>query len=113
MRRSLRSMAFVIPALLAMSPRVSLVDEPAKATPRPQADGWQPNPKLLEDLERRKTPVNYRESEVAPYQLPDPLLCEDGTRVSGTEAWERKRRPETLELFRKFVYGRTPSKPSE
>ncbi len=79
----------------------------------PRGGGWKADPKLLEDLQRRKLSWNYRESEVAEYRLPDPLLCADGTRVSSSEEWERKRRPETLELFRKFVYGRTPTRPSE
>jgi hypothetical protein len=50
---------------------------------------------------------------VPPYTLPDPLLCADGSRVSTREKWEQKRRPETLELFRKYVYGRMPGKPAQ
>ena len=77
------------------------------------ADGWQADPKLQEDLARKKTPWIYREQDVPPYTLPDPLLCADGSRVTTKEQWEQKRRPETLELFRKYVYGRMPPKPSE
>jgi len=103
-------------AWLTMSPVAGFGDErvePTKAPARPREGGWQPNQELLDDLQRRKVPWNYRESEVVAYHLPDPLVCEDGTHVSNPEVWERKRRPETLELFRKFVYGRTPSRPSE
>jgi hypothetical protein len=68
---------------------------------------------LIESLQRRKVPWIYRESDVPGYRLPDPLRCEDGSRVSVADEWGRKRRPETLELFRKFVYGRAPAGPSE
>src|SRR5688500_16484131 len=70
--------------------------------------GWQPDPKLLADLEARKTPYNYREGAVPKYELPDPLVCTDGSRVTSSGQWEAKRRGETLELFRQHVYGRTP-----
>ena len=43
------------------------------------------------------------------YVLPDPLGATDGSVVTSVAAWERKRRPETLELFAREVYGRTPS----
>jgi len=49
---------------------------------------------------------NYDESKVPRYLLPDPLLCADGTRIATTEAWERKGRPETLDRFAFWVYGR-------
>lgn len=75
--------------------------------------GWQPDPRLIQELEQRKVSWIYRESEVPPYRLPDPLVCADGTRVSTHEEWSRKRRPETLELFRRYVYGRSPDKPAE
>jgi (4-O-methyl)-D-glucuronate---lignin esterase len=79
----------------------------------PKQAGWQPDPKLIEDLQRRKVPWLYRESDVPAYRLPDPLVCADGSRVSSRKEWELKGRPETLELFRKFVYGRSPGRPSE
>lgn len=103
-------------ALITMVPLSGFGDErdgSTKVPNRPREGTWQADPDLLADLERRKAPFNFRESKVVAYELPDPLLCEDGSHVSGAEAWERRRRPETLELFRKFVYGRTPSRPSE
>lgn len=38
--------------------------------------------------------------------LPDPLVARDGSAVRTVEAWETRRRPELLELFREHVYGR-------
>lgn len=53
-------------------------------------------------------PVNYDENKVPNYQLPDVLLCSDGTRVDSRRQWERKRRPEILEMFQSQMFGRTP-----
>src|SRR5688500_10523145 len=76
-----------------------------------QASGWQPDPALIAELERRKVTWTYRESEVPSYRLPDPLQSADGSKITTRQQWERKRRPETLELFREHVYGRSPTKP--
>lgn len=40
--------------------------------------------------------------------LPDPLMMQNGERVTSAAAWQTTRRPEVLELFRKNVYGRAP-----
>ena len=53
----------------------------------------------------------YDESKVAPYELPDPLACLDGTKVTDSSAWLKKRRPEVLSLFEDEVFGRSPGKP--
>ncbi|MBN1445214.1 MAG: acetylxylan esterase [Candidatus Omnitrophica bacterium] len=55
--------------------------------------------------------VNYSEEKVPGYILPDPLLCNDGTRVADVFSWKAKRRPEILELFREHVYGHSFSLP--
>ena len=74
-----------------------------------QEQGWQPKPSSLEDLAKRKTSWVYREADVPPYQIPDPLICADGTKVTDRQIWEQKRRPELLELFSKYEYGRAPA----
>lgn len=51
------------------------------------------------------------ESQVPPYQLPDPLVLSSGERVSDAETWTHKRRPEVLELFRTQMFGRQPPAP--
>jgi hypothetical protein len=58
-------------------------------------------------------PVNYDEAKVPTYDLPDPLVMEDGTPVETPEQWYEHRRPELLRLFEEHVYGRTPKRSLE
>src|SRR5258706_8436235 len=56
--------------------------------------------------------VNYDESKMPPFTLPDPLVFANGKKVSSVKAWQNSRRPELLELFRSQMYGRAPGRPS-
>ena len=49
----------------------------------------------------------FDEAKVPPYTLPDPLVCQDGTRVTDAQTWREKRRPELLRLFESEEYGKT------
>lgn len=60
------------------------------------------------DAQPKKFAPNYDEAKVPKYTLPDPLVMQDGTRVTDAETWTKKRRPEILRLFETEVYGRTP-----
>ena len=53
--------------------------------------------------------VNYDESKVPQYTLPDVLRCTNGDMVSSVEQWENQRKPEVLEMFASQMYGRTPT----
>jgi len=53
--------------------------------------------------------VNYDESKVPKYALPDPLRLSDGRRVASRKEWFERRRPEILRLFESNVYGRCPA----
>ena len=55
-----------------------------------------------------KSKINYDESKVPNYTLPELLVCKDGTKVTTSQEWERHRRPEIIEFFSKSVYGVTP-----
>ena len=57
--------------------------------------------------------TNYDESKVPKYTLPDPLVTEDGKKVTSAEMWRTKRRPEILRLFQTHVYGRAPGRPEK
>ena len=52
--------------------------------------------------------ANYDESKVPEYKLPDVLLCEDGEVVTTKEMWEQKRRPEVLDMFTTYMFGKAP-----
>lgn len=41
-------------------------------------------------------------------ELPDLLQTLDGERIETADAWQKKRRPEIMDLFREHVYGREP-----
>ena len=47
------------------------------------------------------------------YTLPDPLVCNDGSRVTNAETWFAKRRPEILEAYRAEIFGRSPDAGNE
>ncbi len=66
---------------------------------------------LAASAHAQRPDVNYDESKVPEYTLPDPLLLEDGQRVTDAATWWDKRRPEILELFQTQVYGRSPQRP--
>jgi hypothetical protein len=53
--------------------------------------------------------ANYDESKANPYpNLPNPLVMNDGTRVTTPEQWYQQRRPQLIEMFSKYVYGFVP-----
>ncbi len=75
---------------------------------REASKSWRANPELVEELSKRRSETNYSEEKVPKYTLPKPLVFSDGSRVRDARAWRTRRRPEILEMFRKYVYGRAP-----
>jgi hypothetical protein len=53
-------------------------------------------------------PLNYDESMVPDYTLPKLLVCSDGSTVKTADDWNKRRRPESLQLFRHCMYGTCP-----
>src|SRR5829696_4939589 len=49
--------------------------------------------------------------DAASYTLPDPLVDQAGRKITTAAQWEKSRRSEVIELFRKHVYGRLPTTP--
>lgn len=51
--------------------------------------------------------------DTLPHQpgYPDPLVMQDGTRITSAEDWFAKRRPELKALFQHYMYGHLPAKP--
>jgi hypothetical protein len=56
--------------------------------------------------------VNYEESLVGSYTLPDPLVLANGKPVRDAKTWMEKRRPEIVRLFEENQYGRSPGRPA-
>lgn len=57
--------------------------------------------------------VNYDESKVPAYTLPELLVTSSGETVDDAEKWESVRRPEILRLFEEHVYGKMPGRPND
>ncbi len=54
--------------------------------------------------------ANTDESKVdTSLKLPDPLVFNNGTKVTSAELWWKKRRPEVVEVFDREIYGRMPA----
>jgi len=68
---------------------------------RPDADGNNPN---------APNAANYDEAKANPYPiLPDPLIMNNGKRITTAKQWWKKRRPEIMEDFDREIYGRVPA----
>lgn len=54
--------------------------------------------------------ANYDESKANPYpNLPDPLIMNNGEKVTTAAMWWKKRRPQIVEMYQKYVYGFVPT----
>lgn len=61
------------------------------------------------DVNAQRKDTIRDESKVPDYELPDLMVCADGTKVESAATWEAKRRPELLALFADHVYGAFPT----
>jgi hypothetical protein len=53
--------------------------------------------------------ANYDESKANPYpNVPDPLVMNDGAKVTTAAMWNEQRRPQLVEMLSKYVYGFVP-----
>jgi hypothetical protein len=58
---------------------------------------------------RDAPPPNFDETKANPYpKLPDPLVLNNGKRVTTAKVWWQQRRPQIVEGFDREVYGRVP-----
>lgn len=58
-------------------------------------------------------PINYEESEVGVYELPDLFTLNEGGVVKDADTWYMQRRPEILEAFKENQYGHDPGRPEK
>src|SRR5262249_47935600 len=122
--RSLLCSASLLLALAAypQSPSGSATHTPAVGQPPPvQLTAEQDHQRILDLLHiaslrpgpdggpKSPNSANYDEAKVhQELHLPDPLVLEDGERVTTASVWWRQRRPEIAELFDREIYGRAP-----
>lgn len=60
--------------------------------------------------EKAPNHANYDESKANPFPaIPDPLTLNSGQKVTTAKQWWEQRRPEIVEMFDKYVYGRVPA----
>ncbi len=60
--------------------------------------------------EKAPNHANYDESLANPFPaIPDPLTLNDGRKVTTEKMWRVERRPELVEMFSKYIYGRVPT----
>src|SRR5881392_1496289 len=60
--------------------------------------------------EKAPNHANYDEAKANPYSdIPDPLTRNNGQKVTTAKMWWEERRPEIVELFERYVYGRVPA----
>jgi hypothetical protein len=62
----------------------------------------------LPALFSQESAVNYDESRIPAFTLPDPLISIKGDPLTDQSAWWNERRPEILRMFEQEVYGKTP-----
>ncbi|XOV91769.1 MAG: acetylxylan esterase [Bacteroidota bacterium] len=55
-------------------------------------------------------PINYDQSKVPTYTLPDPLILENGEKVTNSKTWINERRPEIFKLFASEQFGKAPDR---
>ena len=60
--------------------------------------------------EKAPNHANYDEEKANPFpDIPDPLTFQTGRKVTTAKMWWDERRPEIVEMFEKYVYGRVPA----
>ena len=80
-------------------------------TPVQTIQSWKAPEEIIGKLEKTKSGFNYSEDKVAEFNLTDIFGSDMEVKISSPEQWNTKRRPEIVELFRKYVYGRVPETP--
>lgn len=103
MNRSLLKTIFILAAMTApgfvyAQQQPAQQQKPADKTPPSEVAG---------------IPVNYDESKVGTYTLPDPLTKLNGQKVKNAEDWTKNRRPEILNMYYTLQYGKVPGKPKD
>ena len=104
--KNLLSTCLLVPFALAMNAQTPAAAPPT-APATPVARSARPASDMVAGI-----PVNYDESKVGTYTLPDPLKFDDGKPVRKAKDWAR-RRAEIVKIFEAQQYGIAPGRPSD
>ncbi len=66
---------------------------------------------LMNNCVQAQDTLNYDESKIPPYTLPELLISDDGRVIRNSKEWEHIQRPAILKKFIENIYGRVPGKP--
>lgn len=69
---------------------------------------WKASAQIVKKLSKENSGFNYYEDKVPNYTLPVILTSKDGLEIASSDLWNKIRRSEILELFRKNIFGRVP-----
>jgi hypothetical protein len=87
-------------AMTSEQDRQNMLDQLHITSLRPGANNHDPN---------ALNKPNYDDSKANPFpNLPDPIVLNNGRRVSTAEEWWKVRRPQIVEYFDEDIYGRVP-----
>jgi hypothetical protein len=85
----------------------TIILNPAVLAAEPPAPGWTARQDIIEAWSKKRPGINFEESKVPEYRLPDPLKTTEDKAITTAAAWT-KHRPALLQLFREHVYGVRP-----
>ncbi|HUS01397.1 MAG TPA: hypothetical protein VMY77_06710 [Chitinophagaceae bacterium] len=64
-----------------------------------------------ESVSGQNNSINYEESKVPSYKLPDPLSAPNGKKIMSPLQWTKMQRPYMMQMMQNYVYGKFPGKP--
>ena len=67
---------------------------------------------FMGNLVAQEIVINYDESKIPAYELPDLLTLNNGQQVKDAVQWTEERRAEILEIFAQEMYGHIPARPA-
>jgi hypothetical protein len=105
---SFATRSLLVAALVVANEAQSQTPQSAPAQPAPAQQAQPAPPTVVAGI-----PVNYDESKVGTYTLPDPLVTTTGERVRDAATWTRVRRPEILRMFESIQFGKAPGRPDK
>src|SRR5258708_7133554 len=110
-----RRCAIVLTSLAAAAATLLAADSGPAQTNRAIQSSNTPPPRADAPVNAlRRAPTghisNYDEDKVGAYTLPDPLVLQNGKPVRDADTWFKQRRPEIINLYETYIYGRVPDR---